>query len=169
MRLPQFITTRLYKKALSTMVSRKPDFVIQPDGHTVYLNRWWEIPRNKIFNIYLHQFLRSDDDRALHDHPWIFNISILLHGSYIEERILAGGVHTRKVYKAGDIIFRGPWAAHRVEVLNENETGVGDTAITMFLTGPVIRTWGFHCPKAWRSWKIFTNNEDYGKIGRGCD
>ena len=26
--------------------------------------------RNKIFNIYLHQIIRSDDDRALHDHPY---------------------------------------------------------------------------------------------------
>lgn len=162
MRLPKFITTWLYKKTLDTMVSRQPDFIIRPDGHTTYLNRWWMIPRNKIFNNYVHQFLRSDDDRALHDHPWVFNISILLYGTYTEERILAGGVHTKKKYTAGDIIFRGPWVAHRVEVDGQN-------VITMFLTGPVVRTWGFHCPQGWRSWKIFTNNEDYGKIGRGCD
>ena len=102
MKLPKSITNWLYKKALATMVSRQPDFVIQPDGHTVYLNRWWYIKRNKIANNYVHQFLRSDDDRALHDHPWLFNISILLHGSYLEERILSGGIHTRKVYTAQD-------------------------------------------------------------------
>lgn len=163
MRLPKSITNWLYKKALNTMVSRQPDFIIRPDGKTSYLNRWWYIPRNKYANNYIHQFLRSDDDRALHDHPWLFNISILLHGSYLEERILAGGVHTRKTYTAGDIIIRGPWSTHRVEVID------GQDAITMFLTGPVVREWGFHCANGWRSWKIFTNPLDYGKIGRGCD
>jgi hypothetical protein len=49
--------------------SRPPDFVI--GGDSPYMLRWWIIPRNKFFNIYLHRFLRSDDDRALHDHPWV--------------------------------------------------------------------------------------------------
>ena len=35
-----------------------------------YLSRWHIIPRNRYFNIYLHKFVGSDDDRALHDHPW---------------------------------------------------------------------------------------------------
>jgi hypothetical protein len=56
------------------------------------MRRWWVIPRNKFFNIYLHHFLHSDDDRALHDHPW-WNVSILLRsGSYVEHTIAAGGV-----------------------------------------------------------------------------
>ena len=33
--------------------------------------------------IYLHHFLRSDHDRALHDHPWNF-VSIILRGGYWE-------------------------------------------------------------------------------------
>jgi hypothetical protein len=47
------------------------------------LRRHLLIPRNPIFNVYLHHFLRSDDDRALHDHPWI-NLSLLLDGCYLE-------------------------------------------------------------------------------------
>lgn len=43
------------------------DFTI--GGHErPYLLRWFIIPRNRFFNIYLHKFLRSDDDRALLDH-----------------------------------------------------------------------------------------------------
>ena len=61
---------------------RKPDFIIGPKD-APYLRRWWIIPRNRLFNIYLHQILRSDDDRALHDHPWI-NCSIILKGRYME-------------------------------------------------------------------------------------
>ena len=58
------------------------------------MRRWWVIPRNKWFNVYLHHFLRSDDDRALHDQPW-WNLSILLDGEYTEHTIAAGGVRLR--------------------------------------------------------------------------
>src|SRR3546814_5856142 len=63
---------------------RPPNFVIggQQDP---YMRRWWVIPRNRFINIYLHQVLRPDDDRALHDHPWI-NLSIILDGGYWEIR-----------------------------------------------------------------------------------
>jgi hypothetical protein len=48
------------------MDERKPDFVI--GDH--YLHRWWVVPRNEKSNVYLHEILHSDDDRAMHDHPW---------------------------------------------------------------------------------------------------
>lgn len=48
---------------------RAPDFLVGGKENP-YMKRWWLIPRNKWFNIYLHQFMRDDDDRALHDHPW---------------------------------------------------------------------------------------------------
>lgn len=47
---------------------RAPDFYIGGNANP-YLLRWWVIPRNRFFNVYLHKFLRDDDDRALHDHP----------------------------------------------------------------------------------------------------
>ena len=47
-------------------MTRAPDFVIGAD----YLRRWWVIPRNDSQNVYLHDIRKSDDDRALHDHPW---------------------------------------------------------------------------------------------------
>jgi hypothetical protein len=59
---------------------RDPDFVIGRAGRP-YLRRWWVIPRNRWFNIYLQEILQDDDDRALHDHPWV-NCSIILRGSY---------------------------------------------------------------------------------------
>jgi len=37
---------------------RKPDFVIGRAG-APYLERWWVIPRNRWFNIYLHHFLSA--------------------------------------------------------------------------------------------------------------
>lgn len=139
---------------------RPPDFIVGGKADP-YLRRWWIIPRNRWFNIYLHQFLRSDDDRAHHDHPWI-NLSILLKGEYTEHSIRAGGVCVRTVRKAGAFKFRGARSAHRIE-LHAGECW------TLFITGPVMRNWGFHCPHGWRRWQDFVDDRDSGKIGRGCD
>lgn len=49
------------------------------DPDDPYMLRWWVIPRNPLLNIYIHKFLRDDDDRALHDHPWP-SLSVLLRG-----------------------------------------------------------------------------------------
>lgn len=47
--------------------SRKPDVVIG-GANKPYLLRWYIIIRDS-FRLFLHLFLRDDDDRALHDHP----------------------------------------------------------------------------------------------------
>jgi hypothetical protein len=135
---------------------RAPDFVIGPHS-TPYMLRWWVIPRNRWFNIYLHKILKSDDDRALHDHPWI-NVSILLRGSYRE--ITPRGEFVRK---AGSFVFRRAKSLHRL-VVDE-----GTHVWSLFITGPVIREWGFECPKGWRPWREFVDARDSGQIGRGCD
>lgn len=140
--------------------SRQPDFIIGGEEHP-YMERWWIIPRNRFFNIYLHRFWRSDDDRALHDHPWL-NCSIILKGSYVEHTICAGGVHRAQTYKQGAIKFRRARAAHRIEI---NEKPVW----SLFITGPVIREWGFHCPHGWRPWQQFVDTRDKGSVGRGCE
>ena len=75
LRLAEALADGLVEKALC----RTPDLVIG-GWDDPYLLRWWLIPRNRWFNVYLHLFLRSDDDRALHDHPW-FNLSFLLEGA----------------------------------------------------------------------------------------
>lgn len=141
--------------------NRKPDFVIG-GAERPYLLRWWLIPRNPVFNAYLHLFLRDDDDRALHDHPWA-NASILLDGEYTEHQIDAGGIHTRTVRRAGDWHIRPSGKiAHRVELHN-------GPCWTLFLTGPVYRRWGFHCPeRGWVHWKDFVAADDIGAVGRGC-
>lgn len=134
---------------------RGPDYEI---GGSLdpYMRRWWLIPRNRWFNIYLHCFKRSDDDRAFHDHPW-WNISFLIHGSYIEHTPAGSSVRV-----SGDVVFRRATASHRIELHN------GD-CWSIFITGRRIREWGFYCPKGWVHWKIFTNSADGGQtIGRGC-
>ena len=138
---------------------REPDFIIG-GRDAPYLKRWWLIPRNPIFNVYLHKFLRSDDDRALHDHMYM-NLSYLLRGEYVEHTIAQGGVHRSKKYRAGDVRLRLPTTAHRIEV--------GEPVWSLFVTGPRVREWGFHCPAGWRHWRVFVNEKDSGDVGRGCE
>ena len=134
------------------IMTRRPDFVIGDD----YLRRWWVIPRNEGCNVYLHEILHSDDDQALHDHPWP-NTSHLLIGGYVE--------HTpegRFVRTAGEIIHREATALHRLEVIP------GQRAVSLFMTGPKVREWGFECPQGWVPWQQFVASDDKGQVGRGC-
>jgi hypothetical protein len=137
---------------------RHPDFVIGRPGDW-YLERWHLIPRNPVFNVYLHHFLRSDDDRALHDHPW-WNMSVLLRGSYVE--VMPG--NRRVVRWPFRPVCRRASSAHRVELI------AGRPVWTLFFTGPRIRAWGFHCPQGWRHWHDFVAETDEGNaVGPGCD
>ena len=134
------------------MASRPPDFVIGDN----YLRRWWVIPRNPFCNVYLHDIRKSDDDRALHDHPWS-NISVLLMGQYFEHT--PEGILRR--YQ-GDVVERPADALHRLEVLP------GERTVSLFITGPKVREWGFACGQGWVHWRDFVNERDTGQVGRGC-
>lgn len=160
MKLSESVTRRILDLvARKTLCVRKADVVIGGEADP-YMHRWYVIPRNRFFNIYFHFFMRSDDDRALHDHPW-WNVSLLLEGSYLEHTIEAGGVHKKTRFEAGDLKFRAATYAHRIELDN------GPVA-TLFITGPVIREWGFHCPNGWRHRSVFAKPGSPGEIGLGC-
>lgn len=150
------------ERIINRITRRPPDVVI--GGHDKpYLYRWFIIPRNRFLNIYLHRFMRSDDDRALHDHPWS-NVSVLLRGRYVEHTIAAGGIHIRTERRAGNVKIRpSGTSAHRIELTD------GD-CWTLFMTGPRYRHWGFHCTdRGWVHWEDFTAPGAPGEIGKGCD
>jgi hypothetical protein len=141
---------------------RQPDFIVKrADGD--YLRRWWVIPRNDDFNVYLHQFVQDDDDRALHDHPW-HSVSLILAGGYIEH--LPSGLQVLRL--PGELVYRRPEDAHRVS-LHRDAFGKPIEAWSLFITGARIRDWGFLCPQGWVRWEQFTSANDPGAVGRGCD
>jgi hypothetical protein len=146
-------------------MSRPPDFIVGEPA-APYMHRWWVIPRNAVFNIYWHLFLRDDEDRALHDHPWP-SVSIVMRGGYYEITTGPDGTFQRRWYGVGSIIFRRSTYTHRVE-LARDKSGNVITADTLFITGPRIREWGFHCPKGWVHWKKFCAVDQPGQIGSGC-
>lgn len=168
----------------------KPNLVIKTRDNGIYLERWWLIPRNRYFNIYLHRISDSDDDRALHDHPW-YNVSIILKGHYDEltlsdnakkmfyhlraigklrEKTLPDFVKPQEVNAYGlkvvkkrrnflSVVFRRPWTPHRL-IVDKSKAPVW----TLFITGPVIRTWGFHMRDGWIKHSLAVYENDPGKL-----
>jgi len=116
---------------------REPDFIINNN----YLQRWHGI-KSKYFNIYLHRFTGSDYDRALHDHPW-WSISILIRGELIEHSF-----NRKRIIPRFVPVIRSAKRAHRIEL-------VQGPAWTIFITGPKIRSWGFHTKEGWIPWRQF--------------
>jgi hypothetical protein len=160
---------------------REPDFYVGGQANP-YLERWFikrdaqEEPREDTrgFNVFLHRFRRSDDDRALHDHPWA-NCSILLSGTYLEvmpgaergdeETMFVGafGEPQRALRRrAGSVVFRKAEQAHRL-IIDDGDCW------SLFVTGRKVREWGFHCPRGWVHWRDFVDDTDHGSVGRGCN
>lgn len=133
-----------------------PDFNV---GH--HMKRWYIIPRNRRFNIYVHRIYADDDDRGLHDHPWFWNISIPL-GSYIE-RVPASPIGNHRADRPERTIVRRPLfpivrvgvAPHRITLINHRPVW------SIFITGSVVRTWGFYLPGGWISHNDLARDDRY--------
>lgn len=95
----------------------------------------------------VHNILRSDDDRAFHDHPWPY-LTIILKGGYFEVQPVfdKSGLHTgimRTWRGPGSIMLRGAKSWHRLEVDPAKDCW------TLFCTGKQAQQWGFLAnPKA---------------------
>lgn len=132
--MPKFLADWIIRRAMRT-----PYFHLEG-----YMQRWWikkparhdehqADPSIKTgWGARVHRIMRSDDDRALHDHPF-WNISIILRGGYFE--LTDTGIIWRGV---GSVVFRKAKARHRLIVPQ------GGEAWTLFITGPWERVWGFH-------------------------
>lgn len=140
---------------------RDPDFIIE-NKNGIYLSRWWIIPRNAYFNIYLHKFTDSDEDRAPHDHMYM-NVSYLIQGVYVEHIRQQDGTSIKSLRYSGDLLIRPSGKiAHRIEL-------IGKETWTLFITGPRYREWGFWCKDGWVHWKTFLEPTDDKPLGKGCE
>lgn len=197
----KFIAGLIYRHiALRIAANRLPDFVVG-EASNPYLLRWYltpwreaykDIPKaqrtrwqefvSRLPNLYLHCFLRSDDDRALHDHPWNW-WSWMLAGGYTEVThqpysqtakfkgadymvidVQAKHMQVARIYSAGSLRGQRAEYAHRL-ILAE-----GVAAWSLFFVGWRRRSWGFHCSKGWVPWEQFTDPATAGAtVGRGCD
>ena len=128
-----------------------------------YMLRWWLVPYSntadgegcgpvswrrpiaKLLQFFgiavrIHVIIRSDDARAMHNHPWWF-VSLILQGGYLEYRPLyTNGRYygnSSKHYSAGSIIFRRARDVHRLHLFPKQ------SVLTLFITGPRKKSWGF--------------------------
>lgn len=103
----------------------------------VYLRRW--VLETPAFSFRLHHWLRSDDDRAFHDHPWGFH-TLILKGKYHDCSPATIDNQTYPVVMElmtpGKIKYRP--AEHKHYVLVEPPG-----CWTLLWTGPKSRRWGF--------------------------
>jgi hypothetical protein len=99
----------------------------------------------KLRGLYLHHFYKSDEDRDLHNHPWENSASLIICGSYEEERINRNnpGVRIRKLFKPGMINNISADDFHKVTL---KKTPVW----TLFTTKKQCQTWGFWSEKEQR-------------------
>lgn len=98
------------------------------ESHCPYAYRW--VLNLHLFSIRLHNFVRSDDKRYFHDHPWNF-ITLILKGSYID--VSPTG---RDRLTAGSLRYRRFDHKHYVDV---PEGGFW----SLVITGPLVHKWGF--------------------------
>lgn len=139
-----------------------------------YLLRWYVL-RTERLGIFIHKFVRSDEDRALHDHPWPFLV-VPLWGGYIEhsDRLMLRGRNVvracndfanhpdfldmmlsqrepvvRRIWPIISTRYRDTNYRHRVELIN------GRSSWSLFFRFKKIREWGFW-PKEgfilWNKW-----------------
>lgn len=107
------------------------------NAYGLYLRRWKLFPRNKIFNIYLHQILLSDE-RVYHDHRYA-SLSFVLKGQMIEST----HPDRHRVVKPWRVYYRSSTLLHFLTLFGEPPVW------TLFITGPELKDWGFMTKQGW--------------------
>jgi hypothetical protein len=153
-RLFRALVDRLIAHARRTPYFHLPGYM---ERYWVLKPRWWTLG----CSIRVHHILRSDEDRALHDHPWPF-VTIILRGGYYEERPLLARhpawvdhepTRTQR-HGVGSILVRRARSRHRLHLVRNSTTW------TLFFMGPRLQQWGFYTCKGKVHWSKYLPHED---------
>jgi hypothetical protein len=134
-------------------------YTIETDGDPyltrVILSRLLKLRDRFGVGVFLHKFHRHDIDRHLHNHPWKWAFSIILSGSYTEERLEAylpmiGMVSNTQRVRWFNYLTDADY--HAVKQLH------GDVW-TLFITGPRIQDWGFLVDGKHVPWKKYLGKQ----------
>jgi hypothetical protein len=150
-----------------------------------YLYRWY-IFRTKRVALFLHKFVRSDEDRALHDHPWAFLVIPIWRGyvEHIQKRVsrrtqpsVKNGFQwhenwvttepsKRRVWPIIGMRYRRATYRHRVELFRQVLKRRGSWIIqtkelpswSFFFRFRETRTWGFWPKEGFIAWNKWWQN-----------
>jgi len=123
------------------------------NAYGLYLRRWKLFPRNKVFNIYLHQILLSDE-RIYHDHRYA-SLSFVLKGQMMEcilvpHSIMANAFEKTtkhsdryRLVKRWRVYYRSSRMLHFLTLFGEKPVW------TLFIAGPEVKDWGFMGKRGW--------------------
>ena len=148
----------MIERILNSLLSCK---VIVNCDREPYLHRWYLI-RTTRFAVFIHKFIRSDEDRALHDHPWNFFVIPIWRG-YIEhsDKACDCGICKNNPGRAKDFprlpVQRRVWPIissryrtgtyrHRVELIKDKP------AWSIFIRFKEQRDWGFWPKEGFIQW-----------------
>lgn len=106
---------------------------------TPYLTRLFLL-HTPWFSVMMH-WLKPDPQPDMHDHPVTF-LSLILRGFYVEQ-IATGGLQKCRWWN-----FKRATDAHRIVWTAPN-------TLTLVITGPRRREWGFITPKGWVPWRMY--------------
>ena len=101
----------------------------------------YSLVESRRLGIYLHRLHVSDEDRALHDHPWSF-LSWLIGGGYYEHT--AEGRFWRRRFS---LLWRPAEWRHRLELRRPTWT--------LVIRGSRRRRWGFVIAGRWVGWQAY--------------
>lgn len=151
---------RLFRLALP-----EPKIIRECEGDAPMLERF-TLVRTPWGSLRLHHFVRGDDDRATHDHPWSY-LTFVLAGGYVEIRpsrsvralvSIGSALSTSRLIEAtlerfrvrpGMLLYRPAWWIHRIEL------APGRDAWTLIWMSKKSREWGFFTPTGWLHWRQY--------------
>lgn len=149
----------LYEKFINFVINtittlfKKRTYIIYTDGKK-YLQRTYIIKKGLLPEVFLHKFYASDSDRHLHNHPWEWAKSLILKGSYKEEKNF-GVDKLIACHNPGDFNSISKYDYHRVTLCGDQPV------VTLFVAGKRTQGWGFwvdgkHVP--WQDYVVQHNN-----------
>lgn len=111
-------------------------------------------------SLYVHQIFERDMDRDPHDHPWTF-WSLVLRGDYTEmvwPFVAHRGEGNRPHQEQRN---HRRWSLHRMPQTHAHKiSSVGLATVTLILTGPRKRQWGFWPSKGFVPWNEYLEETD---------
>lgn len=131
--------------------------IISKNG-VVYFRRY-RLLQTPWFGIYVHQILKSDQERHPHDHPFSYS-SLILSGAYHEDVWYSPDFKKRlsQSYYQGDVVEHSKLDFHKISLLTKE-------VWTLVFASGRTRTWGYLLKDgSWIDHKEYRKLKNDGKL-----